>query len=470
MAVLTGDAVTGVTVTNGGAYYTSAPTVIFSGGGGAGAAATAAVGVAQVTGVILTNGGSGYTGAPTVVLTGGGGIGADVTATVAPGEVTGVVLTDGGSGYTSAPAVGFTGGGGAGATADATVQPGAVTGVILTDPGDGYVSAPDITLTGGGGTGAVIEAVGLTIPFESKAIQDEMGEAYDPEYGRMSGFLGLELANIQPVNRGFVLYPFIAPPTDVVLDNVTASYPQAGDGTQVWKITHNGVDTHTIHWHLSNVQVVNRVAWDNSTRPPDPNELGWKETVRVNPLEDTIIALRMYAPSLPFEVPSSVRLMDTTMPEGSPLQYAPGGYMDTQGNPITISNQYVNFGWEYVLHCHLLGHEEMDMMHGFPFAVAPWAPTNLTAAGPVGNVVLNWTDNSIVETSLIVEYADNLDGPWTFLTELPPDSVTYTDTSTFAGTRYYRVFARNSVGSTVPTFPVINADSAPAVSNAAPTL
>ena len=60
------------------------------------------------------------------------------------------------------------------------------------------------------------------------------------------------------------------------------------------------------------------------------------------------------------------------------------------------------------------------MMHGFPFATAPWAPTGLTAAGPVGDVVLNWADNSIVETSLIIEYADNLNGPWTFLTEQFP--------------------------------------------------
>ncbi len=29
----------------------------------------------------------------------------------------------------------------------------------------------------------------------------------------------------------------------------------ATDGTQIWKITHNGVDTHPIHFHLFNVQV-----------------------------------------------------------------------------------------------------------------------------------------------------------------------------------------------------------------------
>ena len=64
------------------------------------------------------------------------------------------------------------------------------------------------------------------------------------------------------------------------------------DGTQIWKITHNGVDTHPIHFHLFNVQVLNRVTWDNIIIPTEPSELGWKETVRISPLEDTIVAIR----------------------------------------------------------------------------------------------------------------------------------------------------------------------------------
>ncbi len=68
------------------------------------------------------------------------------------------------------------------------------------------------------------------------------------------------------------------------------------DGTQIWKITHNGVDTHPIHFHLYDVQVLNRVTWDNIIIPPEPIELGWKDTVRVSPLEDTIVALRPIMP------------------------------------------------------------------------------------------------------------------------------------------------------------------------------
>ena len=35
-----------------------------------------------------------------------------------------------------------------------------------------------------------------------------------------------------------------------------------------WKITHNGVDTHPIHFHAYDVEVLNRVAWDSNIMPP----------------------------------------------------------------------------------------------------------------------------------------------------------------------------------------------------------
>lgn len=63
-ATVTGDVVSGVTVTNGGSGYTSAPTVTFSGSVGTNATATATLTGDTVTGVTVTNGGSGYTVAP----------------------------------------------------------------------------------------------------------------------------------------------------------------------------------------------------------------------------------------------------------------------------------------------------------------------------------------------------------------------------------------------------------------------
>ena len=68
---LTGDAVTAVTITDGGNHYNGAlpPTVTFTGGGGTGATGTTTVSSAGiVTGVTITSGGTGYTTAPDVVF------------------------------------------------------------------------------------------------------------------------------------------------------------------------------------------------------------------------------------------------------------------------------------------------------------------------------------------------------------------------------------------------------------------
>lgn len=308
----------------------------------------------------------------------------------------------------------------------------------------------------------------LTIPLEPKAIHDEMNAAYDPEYGRMSGILGLEMPSTSPLTQNFMLYPFASPPVEIINDSMTPmSEPSGVDGTQIWKITHNGVDTHTYHFHLYNVQLINRVAWDGILMPPDANELGWKETVRTNPLEHTIVALRPVAPKVPFKVPNSTRLIDPTMPAGEALMGPPGGFIDPSGNPVTVINHMVNFGWEYMIHCHLLGHEEMDMMHAQAFVVAPEAPSNLVAA--LGNsVVLTWMDNSAGETGFTVQRAAD-DVFKTDLISFPvgPNVATYTDTNVAEGkTYFYRVVANNVVGDTTvyapPSagFPTKSVDSA----------
>ena len=59
----------------------------------------------------------------------------------------------------------------------------------------------------------------VTIPLEPKAIQDEMGEAYDLDYGRMSGMLGLELPATAAGAQNFMLYPFTSPPVEIIKDS-----------------------------------------------------------------------------------------------------------------------------------------------------------------------------------------------------------------------------------------------------------
>ena len=78
------------------------------------------------------------------------------------------------------------------------------------------------------------------------------------------------------------------------------------------------------------------------------------------------------------------------------------------GEPIDVVNHYVNFGWEYVLHCHILSHEEMDMMRTQAVAVNPDAPDGHRCR-PVRHreesqqYLVSWTDTSKNETAFVIE-------------------------------------------------------------------
>lgn len=162
------DGVLSVTVTDGGADYTSAPTVAFSGGGDAAAAAT--VNKHKVKSLTITNAGADYATAPTIAIAPppAGGVQATATATVAAGEITAITMTNKGSGYVDAPAVTISGGGGSGAILTAALG-GPVTGVTVSEAGAAYVSAPTVSFSGGGGSGAtaVANLGDVTSPFVS---------------------------------------------------------------------------------------------------------------------------------------------------------------------------------------------------------------------------------------------------------------------------------------------------------------
>ncbi len=82
--------VTAVNVTSAGTGYTPGThyPLTFTGGGGTGAAGYAVGGGTFVVSALnLTNGGAGYTSAPTVTISGGGGTGATGTATIAAGGI-----------------------------------------------------------------------------------------------------------------------------------------------------------------------------------------------------------------------------------------------------------------------------------------------------------------------------------------------------------------------------------------------
>ena len=301
-----------------------------------------------------------------------------------------------------------------------------------------------------------------TLPLQPKAIHDEMNASTFDEFGRMQANLGVEAQPATPVAQNVTLYPYVNPATEL-LDgtNLAAADVKAtpisttADGTQIWRFTHNGVDTHPIHFHLFDVQLLNRVTWDNIVIRPDANELGWKDTVRMSPLEDTIVALRPVVPKVPFEVPNSVRPLNPMEPTGSTAMF---NNIDPQGRPTTaITNKLVNFGWEYVYHCHVLSHEEMDMMRPVSLALPPIKASGLTfATSGTGNnrrIVVSWADNSITETDFQVQRSTN-GTTWTTVGTLAQPLAGNThgtrslrDTSANPSTGYrYRVVARNTVG------------------------
>jgi len=345
----------------------------------------------------------------------------------------------------------------------------------------------------------------LQIPLEPKGIHDEMNSASFDEFGRMTANIGLEAPGATPLLQNIILYPYVNPATEVL--TATTLLPSAldvtpivtgTDGTQIWKITHNGVDTHPIHFHLFNVQVLNRVTWDNIIIPPDPNELGWKDTVRVSPLEDTIVVMRPIVPSMPFAVPDSYRPLNPMMPigargnaNGANGTQAGFNNTDANGNPVApIVNQLVNFGWEYVFHCHILSHEEMDMMRPMSVWVpstVPLSPTlvSLVASAPISStpqVRLTWTDptpatapttlgNPRNEIGFRIERSTgtSTSAPFVVVATTMANQTVYTDTSVGSATAYrYRVVAFNVSGSATSNIRNITTSAGP--KPAAPTV
>ena len=92
--------------------------------------------------------------------------------------------------------------------------------------------------------------------------------------------------------------------------------PAAGT-TEVWEIHNYTMDAHPIHLHLVTFEVVNRESYDGTVRDPEPAERGLKDTVIAYPSEITRIR----------------------------------AHFDRVGR--------------YVWHCHMLGHEDNEMMRPF---------------------------------------------------------------------------------------------------------
>ncbi len=115
----------------------------------------------------------------------------------------------------------------------------------------------------------------------------------------------------------------------------------------LWKVVNLSPDTHPFHIHLSQFQALSRVLLTPAVAPFDPNqtrdieltgsvagvlganELGWKDTFRVNPgerdIEDRVVSAEM----------------------------------------VTVLGCFAAHAGRYMYHCHILEHEDMEMMRQF---------------------------------------------------------------------------------------------------------
>jgi spore coat protein A len=167
--------------------------------------------------------------------------------------------------------------------------------------------------------------LGVTAPPPGVPIRQlTLNEDFDL-HGRLLQRLGTNVALYPPSFGRFYLDPTTENPTNGT--------------TEVWQIANLTGDTHPIHFHLVNVQIISRQGFNakqyngvptfnGPPAAPAPEESGWKETVRMNPGEVTTVIMKFNLPTVPFSVAASPR---------------------TGGN-------------EYVWHCHILEHEEHDMM------------------------------------------------------------------------------------------------------------
>ena len=135
-------------------------------------------------------------------------------------------------------------------------------------------------------------------------------------------------------------------------------YPQLGS-TEIWELQNESGGRHPIHLHLVTFRVIGR--GPDGTQPPDPNELGPKDTVRVDPNE-------------------RVRII------------------------ATFEGYTGQFPW----HCHMLEHEDNKMM--IPFVVenpiAAYAnEKNVVDATGLTDAVGDWRNDDL-ETEVLLEVID----------------------------------------------------------------
>ena len=377
------------------------------------------------------------------------------------------------------------GGVSASATAVVNATTRQVTDIINFNAGSGYTCAPTITFISATGVGAQATVGSTTMtsyPVLSKAEQ----ELFDA-YGRYNFTGGMELPMTNAVVQTTVPLNYTDSATEIIGDNEV----------QIWKLVDNGFWANPIHFEGLEVQLVNRVGWDGTIKPPASTELGWKDTVTLNQLEDVVVAVRARRPAVPFGMPQSKRSQDPSLAVGvagmtltggnptpprftvDPGVLQPAGVMAAAVVPAgtqlltSVVNTAVvngspthNYDNEFAWGSTSLGHRENDFIRPVvfnPTVIIPNAPSNLAMLP--GTTVLTWTDPTPAAAAATLANPQNeigfkilkasLDangnaGAFTQVGTVPANVTSWTEPAP-APNQTYEVVAYNAAGDSVPS-------------------
>ena len=79
-------------------------------------------------------------------------------------------------------------------------------------------------------------------------------------------------------------------------------------------------------------------------KSPEDDEIGWKDTVKMNPLEDIIVAMQPAQPQVPFGLDRSIRADDPSQPLGVNMgftQFSTNGISGNLWRKATRNHRFV---------------------------------------------------------------------------------------------------------------------------------
>ena len=227
--------------------------------------------------------------------------------------------------------------------------------VAATGPADPPLKINTHTDLTAGNDPLLVPAGSTTVPKRVVKRFLTLNEYFD-EHGRLIQIIGDAQA---PYGSPYVVTASFSPNPPGA--NVGATEENVFYGTtEVWEIYNTTGDVHPMHFHLVDVQIINRQQFDLSTFPGTitftgpvipaaQNEQGYKETVRMYPGTVTRVIMKFTLPLI-------------TDPKGKPITtHNKYPYPNIKNGYAPLSPR--TGGHEYVWHCHILEHEEHDMMH-----------------------------------------------------------------------------------------------------------